>query len=122
MAMGEFGCQHATIPEDILQQLSILDCRSNPPPGTEKYKGNGTPAPRLAHLAKTDPLSGPQWNGVVASTDIDYLADNGAALTKAIAEDDVTSRALDEALKAFVDNELQSRMAIEDVLAQLEQK
>lgn len=117
--MGEFGCEHATIPEDILLQLSILDADANPPPGNDAPKKTGIPSPRIAHLASTDPLAGPNWDGKLAPTDVDYLADNGAALSKAIAADPVTKRGLREALEAFQANELQSKAAIEEVLKQI---
>ncbi|KAF5708777.1 transaldolase B [Fusarium mundagurra] len=117
MAMAELGCDHATIPEDILLPLSLLDAEANPPPGSDSHMKAGTPSQRLAHLAQVDPQAGPDWPGLPA-LDIDYLADNGAALTEAIAADTVTQRGLDEALEAFKANELQSRDAIEEALKQ----
>ncbi|KAG5743395.1 hypothetical protein H9Q70_013892 [Fusarium xylarioides] len=89
MAMAELGCDHATIPGDILLQLSLLDVEANPPPGSDSYMKTGTLSQRTAHLAQVDPLAGPDWPGLPA-LDIDYLADNGAALTEAIAADTVT--------------------------------
>ncbi|KAF5685977.1 transaldolase B [Fusarium circinatum] len=115
MAMAELSCDHATIPEDILLQLSLLDAEASPPPGSDTHRKIGTPSQRLAHLAKVDPLAGPDWSGLPA-LDIDYLADNGAALTEAITADTVTKRGLDQALEAFKANELQSREAIEKAL------
>ncbi|TVY68238.1 Transaldolase [Fusarium oxysporum f. sp. cubense] len=117
MAMAELGCDHATIPEDILLQLSLLDAEANAPPGGDSYMKNGTPSQRIAHLAQVDPLIGPNWPGLPA-LDINYLADNGAALTQAIAADPVTQRGLDEAIEAFKANELQIRDAIEEALKQ----
>ncbi|KAG5787946.1 hypothetical protein H9Q69_012986 [Fusarium xylarioides] len=117
MAIAELGCDHATIPEDILLQLSLLDVEANPPPGSDSYMKTGTLSQRTAHLAQVDPLAGPDWPGLPA-LDIDYLADNGAALTEAIAADTVTQRGLDEALEAFKANELQSRDSIEEALKQ----
>ncbi|KAF5609265.1 transaldolase B [Fusarium subglutinans] len=117
MAVAELGCDHATIPEDILLQLSLLDAEASPPPGSDTHRKIGTPSQRLAHLAKVDPLAGPDWSGLPA-LDIDYLADNGAALTEAITADTVTKRGLDQALEAFKANELQSREAIEEALKQ----
>ena len=119
MAMGELGCHHATIPEDILQQLALLDLWSNPPPGGDTTSHAGTPSSRLAHLLTTDPLAGPNWDGKLASTDIDYLANNGEALTKAIDEDAETKQGLHEALEAFKSNEIQSKVAIEEILKQI---
>ncbi|KAM0189334.1 hypothetical protein ACHAPA_007888 [Fusarium lateritium] len=119
MAMGDFGCEHATLPEDILLQLSLLDAEANPPPGNDSAKKTGVPSARIAYLAKTDPLGGPDWDGKLPSTDVDYLADNGSALEKAIAADPVTKKGLYEALEAFKQNELQSRAAIEEILKQI---
>ncbi|KAF4345057.1 transaldolase B [Fusarium beomiforme] len=118
VAMAEFGCDHVTIPEAILLQLSMLDAEANPPPGDMSLVQPGTLSHRITHLIQKDPLIGSGWNGL-PSTDINYLADNGAALTKAIAEDPVTQRGLKEALEAFKANELQSRDAIEEILKQL---
>jgi transaldolase len=119
MAMAEFGCEHATIPEDILATLASLDLETNPPPGDYSTKHWGVPNPRLAHLVKIDPLAGPGWNGKLASTDIDYLANNGAALDKAIEEDDVTKRGLALALEEFQGNEMQTKTAIEEILKEI---
>jgi transaldolase len=118
MAIGEIGCENATIPEDILLQLSLLDADTNPPPGADAAKQVGVPSARIAHLVETDPLAGPSWDGELPSTDVDYLANNGAALDEAIAADPVAKRGLYEALEAFKQNELQSRTAIEEVLKQ----
>ena len=117
MAMAELGCDHATLPEDILLRLSQLDADSNPPPGSDSGMKTGDPSQRIAHLAQTDPLAGSNWSGLPA-LDIDYLADNGAALTEAIAADTVAQRGLDQALEAFKANELQSQDAIEEALKQ----
>lgn len=118
MAMAEFGCDHATIPEDILLQLSILDSVANPPPADDVPTKTGVPSPRVAHLLNVDPLAGPGWDGTLASTKVDYLKDNGAALTQAIAADPFTERGLFEALEMFKANELQSRRAIEEAMRQ----
>jgi transaldolase len=118
MAMGELGCQHATIPEDILLQLSMLTVEANPPPGSDATRDDVSSS-RLAALLGTDPLAGPQGPRGQALTDVDYLADNGAALSKAIEEDPTTSRGLFEALEAFKANELQSKAAIEEAMREV---
>lgn len=109
--MVELGCDHATLPKDILLRLSQLDADSKPPLGSESCMETGTPTQRISHLAQANPLAGSNWSGLPA-LDIDYLADNGAALTEAIAADTVAQRGLE----AFKANELQSRDAIEEVL------
>lgn len=118
MAMAELGCDHATIPEDILLQLSMLDAVASPPPGDDSPKKTGVPSPRVAHLLSVDPLAAPGWDGKLPPTDVDYLKDNGAALTEAIAADLTAEKGVYEALEAFKANELQSRRAIEEALKQ----
>lgn len=120
MAMGELGCHHATIPENIIHQLSLLEISEHPPPGFEKISHQGTVSQRLTHLSSVDPLAGPECKGL-PSIDIDYLAHNGEELNKAISEDPVTARGLHEALEAFKANELQSKLAIEEALGQLDE-
>ncbi|KAF5651948.1 transaldolase [Fusarium sp. NRRL 25303] len=117
MAMAELGCDHATLPEDILLRLSQLDADANPPPGSDSCMKTGAPSQRIAHLAQADLLAGSNWSGLPA-LDIDYLADNGAALTEAIAADTIAQKGLNQALEAFKANELQSRDAIEEALEQ----
>ncbi|KAH6993269.1 hypothetical protein EDB82DRAFT_170342 [Fusarium venenatum] len=118
MAMAEFGCDHVTVPEDILLQLSLIDVEENLPPGDVAQEHIQGVSERVAHLAKADPLAGALWDGKLPSTEIDYLADNGVALEEAIAADPVTRRGLLEALEAFKQNELQSRAVIEEALKQ----
>ncbi|SPJ87033.1 uncharacterized protein FTOL_12058 [Fusarium torulosum] len=116
MAMAELGCDHVTVPGDILFQLSLLDYKANPPPGlTHQIKlvfrlSAWYTWPALILLPAAE-------NGNLSSTDIDHLADNGAALTKAIAAGPVTERGLFE-LEAFKSNEVQSRRTIEEIFKQ----
>lgn len=118
--MVELGCHHATIPEDIIQDLSLLKISQDPPPGFGHASCPDTVSQRLAHLSSTDPLAGEVGGKRPSYTDTDYLANNGEALTKAINEDPVTERGLHEALEAFKANELQSKLAIEEAMGQLE--
>lgn len=119
MAMAEFGCEHATIPANILDELRALDIDAKPPPPYKSDNGTGVPASRLAHLASKDPLAGKDWDGKVASIDVDYLANGGEALQKAIEEDEMTKRGLKEALEMFQECERKSRAAIEEAMKQV---
>ncbi|TPX17520.1 uncharacterized protein E0L32_003163 [Thyridium curvatum] len=121
-AMAELGCEHATLPENILLELSALDAQANPPPGGggAAAANDGRPSPRLAHLLAVDPLAGPEgWDGRLAATDVDYLADNGAALEKAIAADPITVKGIKAALEFFQGQEMQMRAAVEEILKQV---
>lgn len=125
MAAGEMGCHHATISSDVLTQLSKLEYEGSKQPGEgvpkpmHAYKNAGPTPARLSKLAKTDPLAAANWDGKLASTDIDYLANNGAELEKAIEADPITKTRLFEALELFKGGELRSKAAIEEALRQL---
>lgn len=133
MAAGEMGCHHATISSDVLTQLSKLEYNGSKQPGEgvpkpmSAYKNgspsaykNASPTPsRLSKVAKTDPLAAATWDGKLASTDIDYLANNGAELEKAIEADPVTKTRLFEALDLFKGGEMRSKAAIEEAMGQV---
>ena len=122
MAAGEMGCHHATISADVLSQLAALPYDGSKQPGegvpksAHPYK-NASPIPaRLSKLLTIDPLAPADWDGKLASTDIDYLANNGEELEKSIAADPATKNRLYEALELFKGGELRSRTAIEEAM------
>lgn len=121
MAMGELGCHHVTLPEDIIQQLSLLKVSTDPPPGFGHISSSDAASQRSAHLSSIDPLLGASWQADMPSTSINYLAHNGAALSKAVSEDSVTERALYEALEAFKASELESKLVIEQAFRHLDE-
>ncbi|KAF8199864.1 hypothetical protein K438DRAFT_1822674 [Mycena galopus ATCC 62051] len=127
MACGEMEMHHATIGAGLLAELNTLPAvpsASTKIPGVAKVDmtrpyANARPTPaRLAEMAKSDPLS-TNWDGKVASTDIDYLADNGAALDRAIEADPVTKQRLFDALEVFKVGELSSKAMIEKAIQEL---
>ncbi|KAH8167456.1 hypothetical protein CIB48_g794 [Xylaria polymorpha] len=127
MAAGEFGCHSATIPYTVLDQLAKLRYNEPEQPGagipkpTHVYKNAGPTPARLAELSKTDPLT-TNWDGKLASTDIDYLANEGAELEKAIERDPIATHRLAEALKIFIgddeNGETSSRKKCEEAMTQ----
>ncbi|KAJ7347085.1 hypothetical protein DFH08DRAFT_870221 [Mycena albidolilacea] len=127
MACGEMEMHHATVGARILAELSALPAvpsACTKIPGVPKVDmtrpyANARPTPaRLAEVAKSDPLSA-DWDGKVASTEIDYLADNGAALERAVEADPVTKRRLRDSLEVFKVGELSSKAIIESAIAEL---
>lgn len=118
MAAGEHGCHSATISPQVLDELSTLTYDGSKQPGEGKpkpahmYAGYKTPG-RLAEVSKIDPLAAASIDAKIASTDIDYLANNGEELQKAIKADPVTSQRLDDALKLFTGGLLESKAKIE---------
>lgn len=125
MATGEMGCHHATISADVIKQLAKLpyDGTTQPGEGVAKphsaasgYKNFGATPSRLLKLSTVDPLAAADWDGKLASTDIDYLANNGAELEKAIEADPITKARLYDALELFKGGELRSKAAIEEAL------
>lgn len=122
MAAGEMGCHHATISPEVLKQLADLpyDATKQPGEGLPKtahpYK-NARPIPRrLQAVSVTDPLAPTSWDGKLARTDIDYLANNGAELEKAIKADPATQKRLFDALELFKGGEMKSKAAIEEAM------
>ncbi|OPB40827.1 hypothetical protein A0O28_0009080 [Trichoderma guizhouense] len=119
MAAGELGCHSATISHTVLDQLAKLkyDGTKQPGEGTPKpvhvYKNPPQASERLRKLANIDPLAAAEWDGKLASTDIDYLANGGEELAKAIAADPITKERLAIALELFTGGENSSKDKID---------
>lgn len=125
MAAGEMGCHSATISHTVLNQLKEkkYDASTQPGEGIPKpvhvYKNAGPTPARLQGQLTIDPLAGPGWDGKLASTDVDYLANGGAELEKAIKADAVTTARLKDAMELFCGGEERSKAKIEEVLKTL---
>ncbi|KAG9958766.1 aldolase, partial [Aureobasidium melanogenum] len=124
MAAGEHGCHSATISPQVLNELSKLTYDGSKQPGEGKpkpahmYAGYKTPD-RLADASKIDPLAAASIDAKIASTDVDYLANNGEELQKAIKADPVTSQRLDDALKLFTSGLMESKAKVEEWFEQV---
>ncbi|KAJ7217683.1 hypothetical protein GGX14DRAFT_516868 [Mycena pura] len=127
MACGEMEMHSVTISAPVLADLCGMPAVPSPStriPGVPKVDmrnpyADARPTPaRLARVSETDPLTA-NWDGTLPSTDIDYLADNGAELTKAIEADPTTKQRLYDALEAFKNEELISKAIIEKAIADL---
>lgn len=122
MSAGELGCHSATISHQVLTQLSKLpyDGAQQPGEGVTKpdhpYRTAAPTPARLVKLSQVDPLVGPNWDGKLSRTDIDYLADGGAELDKANEADPETKKRLREALALFVAAEKRSQAKIEEAM------
>lgn len=133
MAAAEWGCHSATLSPKMLDELATLEydgagtggskqsAASVPKPaeGLEFYRAAPPMAERLRGLVGTDPLAEAGWNGVVASTEVDYLAEGGTALDEAVEKDAVTRTRLAASLEMFKDAEIKSRAKIEAILSTL---
>ncbi|KAL4994192.1 hypothetical protein BDV10DRAFT_198985 [Aspergillus recurvatus] len=128
LAQGEVGVHSATISREVLSELAKV-----PYDGTWQPGAGGIPKPmypehqnsvstpnRLAYLAATDPLAAASWDGKLASTDVDYLADNGAKLDIAIKADPIASARLQDALLLFVKVEDESKALIDKILLEVD--
>lgn len=119
------GCHSATISHTCIEALAKLpyDGTKQPGAGVPKplhvYKNPGPTPERLKRLMEVDPLASADWDGKLASTAVDYLANGGAELEKAIKEDPVSVARLEDALKLFQDAIDESRGKIEEVLKTL---
>ncbi|RXG48080.1 hypothetical protein VDGE_04527 [Verticillium dahliae] len=122
MAAGEMGCHSATISHTVLNELAKLPYVASEQPGPDVpkpahvYKDAPPVSDRLRKLLNIDPLAGPDWDGKLASTDVDYLADGGAPLQNAIEADAVTKKRLADAMALFTGGQERSRAKIEEVL------
>ena len=118
MAAGEHGCHSATISPQALDELATLQYDGSKHPGEGKpkpaqvYTDYKTPE-LLVKVSKIDPLVAADIDVKLASTDIDYLADNGAELEKATKADPVTSARLRDALDLITGGLLESKAKIE---------
>ncbi|KAG7104787.1 Transaldolase like protein [Verticillium longisporum] len=122
MAAGEMGCHSATISHTVLNELAKLPYVASEQPGPDipkpahVYKDAAPVSDRLRKLLSVDPLAGPDWDGKLASTDVNYLADGGAPLQNAIEADAVTNKRLADAMALFTGGQERSRAKIEEVL------
>ena len=122
MAAGEMGCHSATISHTVLDQLAKLPYDASKQPGAGRpkpahvYKDAAPLSDRLKPLMAIDPLAPAGWDGKLASTDVDYLADGGVALQKAIEADPESKKRLDEALTLFIGGENRSKDKVEQML------
>jgi len=118
MAAGEHGCHSATISPQVLDELSKLEYDGSKQPGEGKpkpahvYAGYKT-SERLFKVSKMDPLQAAGIDAELASTDVDYLANNGAELEKAVNADPVAKQRRDDALELFTGGLLESKTKIE---------
>lgn len=110
MAAAEFGCHSATLPPAIIDELAKLqydgtkqpgEGAPKPQPDVEFYQSAWPTPARLQKLAGVDPLTAKDWDGKLASTEIDYLGNGGAELEAAIQKDPITDSRLKEGLKMF---------------------
>lgn len=119
------GCHSATISHTVLDQLAKLEYDGTKQPGegapkpVHVYKNAGPIPDRLRKLANIDPLAAAEWDGKLASTDVDYLANGGMELQRAIEADAITKTRLADALKLFIGGEESSKAKVEEVLKQI---
>lgn len=128
MAAGEFGCHSATVSPTVLDQLARLEWDGTrqpgggvpkPQPEIDFYQAAYPIPDRLRELVGIDPLAAKDWDGKLASTEVDYLVDGGAELERAIEKDPITDTRLKESLNIFTAAENRSRVMIETILAAL---
>ncbi|KAJ7071993.1 hypothetical protein C8F01DRAFT_973396 [Mycena amicta] len=126
MACGEMQVHSATLPAQVLAILSQTPALPSPSariPGVPKVTSSSyfdeRPLPeRLVAVSKTDPLNA-NWDGNLASTEIDYLANGGKALERAIEADPVTKQRLADSLKLFQSVELSMQKLVEEAMVEV---
>jgi transaldolase len=125
MAAGEMGCHSATISHTVLNDLASrpYDAAAQPAEGVPKpahpYRNARALPARFEPLLAIDPLSAGNKALADAALRVDYLADGGAALDKAIAADKEAANRLKIALELFTGGENRSKEKVEKALAAL---
>ncbi|KAH8748899.1 hypothetical protein F5883DRAFT_633662 [Diaporthe sp. PMI_573] len=130
IANAELGCQHITILSHHLKELAetpvddglikrypILG--SHPAKKQPPYYANATTPERVKGHLQIDPLAGPDWNGELASTKVDWLADDGKALSEAMSADAAVVRKMADVMGAFGGADEKAKAAIEAEAAKL---
>ncbi|RFU31978.1 hypothetical protein B7463_g4372, partial [Scytalidium lignicola] len=117
-AMTELGCQHVTVQAHNLKTL--METPDSLPRVSSKksehpYADLVTPE-RLKSLSTLDPLARPDWDGVLASMNTDYVAKGGAKLDQFIKEDPLVSKRLNDAMEFFLESENKAKLLIEEKL------
>ncbi|CAM1509878.1 Fc.00g002130.m01.CDS01 [Cosmosporella sp. VM-42] len=114
LAMQRLGCHHVTIQEANLKSLMATPA----PFATKKSVKQKHPyaewkiAPGIEGLSKVDPLLGPNWDGVKASMDTDYVSNGGKKLDEFLQKDPVVSKRFRDAERFFLNAENVAKEAI----------
>ncbi|KAM0512864.1 hypothetical protein ACHAPE_008364 [Trichoderma viride] len=119
MAMAELGCPHVTIPPHLIKTL-LETPDTLPLPTTKKAKlsyAEFATAQRLTKLSTIDPLAGPDWDGVLADMQTDYVANDGEKLDEALRRDAIANKRLKDAEVFFIEMENKAKEAIEKEIA-----
>lgn len=117
VGLAEQGIYAVTLPPILLKSMAVLPAqRSDKTRPSHPYAKASVPE-RFKDMCHKDPLAGPGWDGKLATLQVNYIADNGAALDAAIKADAVTGPRLQDALDIFAAYDLKAKAAIETVLA-----
>lgn len=121
LAMAELGCPHVTVQKarmiDLMNAPDDLAPVTKPKP-SHPYAELATPE-RLQKLSSLDPLKGRDWDGILASSDVDYLANNGQVLDAAIDRDSVARKRVVDAMNRFKDAERKAEAIIGEEMYKL---
>jgi len=118
-ATAELGCYSLTLPPAILEELA--NTPDDSPPSTtpkDQYSFLGPVPERFKKMSTLDPLAAADWDGKLASTEIDYIADIGKALDEANM-DPITSTRLKDSLDFFISEDNAAKEAIEKQLSSM---
>lgn len=120
-ALAEMGCQHITISAAVLKALK--ETKDTLPPVTttkakHPYASLVTPE-RLKALSTRDGLAAPDWDGVLATMDTDFVSDGGVKLDQFIRNDPLVSKRIGDATSFFLEMEDKAKKEIEQQIAAL---
>lgn len=109
--------QRAALDSTSLDKYPFL--RNPPAKKQAPYYKNFQTAARLQGHMRIDPLAGPTWDGKLASTSTDWLANDGEALTRAINADPAVVKKLKDVFNAFGEADDRAKEAIESEIARI---
>jgi transaldolase len=121
IAASELGCHSVTVSAAMMRELAdtrysrALDRGQHRPKSGPDcfYDSLSQPSERLRTLLASDPLTSKFGRFEQADIDVDYLANDAAALTAALEKDAAGRRRLEDAINMFVKAEAASQQLIE---------
>ena len=118
--MAKLGCQHITISAANLKLLMEEPCPVDesdlPHKQNTSYANMSTPQ-SLKFLSSKDPFSGPDWDGLKATTETDFVSNGGAKLDHFLSQNTFVKKRFQDAMDFFMKAE---EMAKEAILKEME--
>ncbi|KPI40124.1 Transaldolase [Cyphellophora attinorum] len=124
IAASELGCHSVTVSAAMMRELADTNYSRELDRGQHRSKSTPDrfydslpqPSERLRTLLASDPLTSRPGQFEQAEIDVDYLANNAAALSAALHRDTAGRRRLEDAINMFIKAEAASQQLIESTV------